>query len=420
MISAQRHRAGSSFVAVLFCGLIGACGFTTPSDDGNDGDRDARGDNDGDGDSTQTSDQDCGSGTCTDETSPNTPAIVRVTSNVRGSFYGSALLFVVARGDDLTYTWRKVGNPQVVNDGPEPFFLIGDLTEDDHGDCYVVTVSDDIGNAVSDPMCLTVGEVGYDFNADGGPIEADVDVGQLFGNLLLALVRLSTAGPTAPLESFWSELGPQPATSCGDLETTLDGVVVAQSDPTPLGEHRLSRTWTNCGGILLGYDFPDELGVGTMTIHFSGLAGLSQGRINGSMQVIVTRDATGAASYDDQVIMELRDELSVGNEGGVYKSDVDGYRLLSMQRSGTIMTSAHFVTTAEVDFANAAMSFYDAGGFTQVFATGLPGILTFGGNGTASGNLAIWSSELGPPDEEVLHCGLIPSGDGVEWELFVD
>ena len=397
-------------LAVLIGALGAGCGASEPSDDfTGDGDGDG-----GDGD-VLPSDQTC-TGSCTDDMLPDTPAIVRVTSEVKGLHYGSALLFVVGRGDDLTYRWRKVGNPQVLNEGSEPFFLIGDLTDDDHGDCYEFTASNASGEAVSGPMCLTVGEVSYDFNADGGPIEADVDVGQLFGNLLLGLVRLSTAGPTAPLEDFWDE----PAGSCGDLETTLDGVDVATSAPVPLGKHTLTRTWSNCGGMLMSYDFPNQVGVGAMTIHFSGLEGSLPGRlVNGSIEVTVTRDTNGA-SYDDQVLLAPRDELSAGSNGGVYKSDVEGYRTLTMQRSGTISSSTHFVTTAEVDFGSLAMSFYDAGGFTQVFATGLPGVLTFNSSGTASGSLAIWSSELGPPDEEVLHCGLVPSGDGVEWELFVD
>jgi hypothetical protein len=36
------------------------------------------------------------------------------------------------------------------------------------------------------------------------------------------------------------------------------------------------------------------------------------------------------------------------------------------------------------------------------------------------GELVVWSSELGPPDEEVFHCALVPNGDGMEWELFLD
>ncbi|HSI05977.1 MAG TPA: hypothetical protein VLC93_15940, partial [Myxococcota bacterium] len=137
---------------------------------------------------TEPADQDCvvahGSGsvsgadvgnvtvTCTDEALPDTPAIVRVTTSVDATVHGSALLFVVAGGDDLTYAWRSVGNDAVLNEGAEPFFLITDLTASDDGNCYTVTASNAGGEAVSDAMCLNVGDVSYDFNEDGGAIES--------------------------------------------------------------------------------------------------------------------------------------------------------------------------------------------------------------------------------------------------------
>ncbi|HSI03258.1 MAG TPA: hypothetical protein VLC93_02210, partial [Myxococcota bacterium] len=74
----------------------------------------------------------------------------------------------------------------------------------------------------------------------------------------------------------------------------------------------------------------------------------------------------------------------------------------------------------DVDFQSTAMSFHDVDGFAHIFANATPGILTFNSNGTASGALVVSSSQLGPPDEEVQHCVLVPSGDGIEWELFLD
>jgi hypothetical protein len=164
----------------------------------------------------------------------------------------------------------------------------------------------------------------------GGAIESDCNVGQLFGNLLLALVELSTGGPASPLESFWGAWGPQAAVACDysgeNMGTTLDSVAVSAAAPIPLGRHTLAR---NC--ILITYDFPDEIGAGTITIHFSGRGG-GPGILNGSVDVNVTRDATRPASYEDHVVMALRDELSVGDDAGIYKCDIDGYRTLTMER----------------------------------------------------------------------------------------
>jgi hypothetical protein len=358
--------------------------------------------------------------------------IVRQPKAVEVLDHGSALFFVVATGAGLSYEWRSPSGT-VVKSGPEPFFLRDGLDVDtDDDDCWEVTVSNAGGSVVSDTACVSIAEIAYDFNEDGGSFEADGDMAEAFGNALLRLIAASIGNLTGPrpfgLTFLYSPLVPGGACGySGDrLDPTLDGAQVTAVTPLPLGQHTVSLTWNECrqspddtlgtnGALLMTYDFPTEVGVGTYTMHLSGYRGL-----NGTIEITVQRstDASNRQIDDIRITPQLNftiDGLVLFKQGDLGPDRIDIVRRLDS--SGPVPV----VDRTSVQFNDLDLSFYDSDGIVASISDTSGGSTVFNSDGTATGDLEIYTTTgpLASPLTEFMGT-LVPTGDGSTWSLELD
>jgi hypothetical protein len=362
---------------------------------------------------------------------PLAPVIVRQPKAAQVQDHGSVLFFVVATGTNLNYEWRTTGGT-VVKSGPEPFFLRDGLsyaTDDD--DCWNVTISNAGGSVVSNDACVSISEVEYDFNEDGGSFEADGDLAEAFGNSLLRVIVASIGTLTGPrpfgLTFLHSPLGPGEACGyAGDrLNPTLDGAEVITQTPLPPGQHTVSLTWNECrqtsddtlgtnGAVLMTYDFPTEIGVGTYTLHFSGYQ-----RMNGSVEITVQRsiDANGRQIDDIRLVPQL--DFTIDGLVELRQTSLGADRIDIVRRldsSGPIPV----VDRTSVDFNDIDFGFYDSEGMVASVGDSA-GTTIFNSDGTASGNLSIYTSTgFGANTLTEFMGDLVPTGDGSTWALELD
>ena len=254
---------------------------------------------------------------------PAAPTIGRHPTSPSAFVHGSALLFVAAAGDDLTYEWRR-SSGAVVKTGPEPFVLRSGLSMLDNGDCYYVVISNSAGVATSEQGCLTVMEVEGELDPSDDPNDGDdVMYADAYANTLMSIAQL-VAGQLTGYVGGGMRLGvPREADApheChrGSYEgMTVDGVMLTVATGTlPLGRHTLTEAWDDCytdpddftpqhGGYMVEYDFPETFGVGTLTIHTTGDS------VNGTVQAtIVAHNDAGHRS--DDIEITIADNFSAG------------------------------------------------------------------------------------------------------------
>ncbi|MGE0547997.1 MAG: hypothetical protein AB7O24_28730 [Kofleriaceae bacterium] len=346
---------------------------------------------------------------------PAAPVIVRAPRLVRTHDGGTAVFFVIATGTNLNYEWRSLELGTVIKSGPEPFLERSDQDHaTDDGDCYRVTVSNALGSVSSDEACKSVGELSYDFNADGGTVEPDSSVASGYGNSLLAVignvlpgvVGLSLPGMVFP---FATTLGP--GEMCGYsgsfLGTIVDGVPVTTSSPPPLGQHQLAFAWEDCrdssdepitvhGSVLVTYNFPTTLGVGSYTVYLSGFSGpvkpLDVGyTMNGIVDITSTRMTVGADTVDDIELIPA-DDLSIApSSGAVFRKKTTIEHKILIER--TVGPSGPASTTVETRIQDFPMAMYDIGGLAATVhnASNDPVVTMFPGAG--SGPLHVHATE---------------------------
>lgn len=305
------------------------------------------------------------------------PKIVRQPIGPSTIHHGSALFFVVASGEDLTYEWR--GPFGFVKSSPEPFLLRTGVDPADDGRCYYVVISNAAGSVTSDEACVTVGDIGDavldPFDENLGDDEA---VANSYANTLLWLAEQVSGGFTVP--SFAALTGTsgihsgvpravEAGESClhsGSFDgSTFDDAIVTTGALLPIGRHTVTLAWSDCrttsddfyaedGGLRIDYDFPVRFGEGSVTYYFSGYRD-AQGRgpLNGIVQVTSTVQGSPGNGLQDNFEIELGDDLSHGAE--VVRLDPH----ISVERRYN--DTGSFADHASVAF-NVAMQTYDGGG----------------------------------------------------------
>ncbi len=256
---------------------------------------------------------------------PAAPAIARHPNNPIALEHGSAMMFVAASGNDLTYEWRR-STGTVVKTGPEPFLLITSLNMSQNDDCYYVVISNASGTATSNEGCLTVEEIDWTLDASDDNQSDDWAYASGYGNGLFAISQLVTgpftgvAGFTgAPVRlGFPVSSGPPEECHHGSYGgLTLDGVFMTTPAPLPLGHHVVTESWDNCydnsddidpedGAYMVEYDFPVTWGVGTVTMH------VSRQYFNGTAHATIT-DASTSLGRSEQIEINLTDDFSMGD-----------------------------------------------------------------------------------------------------------
>jgi hypothetical protein len=350
------------------------------------------------------------------------PTIVRPPGTVQTHSGGTAVLFVVATGGNLTYEWQSLESGTTIKSGPEPFLVRPGHSDADDGDCYRVRVSNSKGSVTTEDACKEVDVLTYDFNADDGPVEADGDLAAAYGNSVLALignlvpgvVGLTIPGTVFP---FGTTLTKQQ--SCGYaggfLGATLDGVPVTTDTALPLGEHQLSFAWEECrdspdetigrdGALLVTYDFPQTLGVGTFTVAMSGFIGPSRPfdgayRMNGVVTVTTTRSMVGADTVDD-IDLVPRDDLSIWAFGGLFRKSSPATPKLTVKR--TVGPSGFASMTSQTRIGDFPMATYDVQGLAATTFNGDTGTLMTSFPAAGSGQVKVSAQATGSPSSVLM------------------
>jgi len=268
--------------------------------------------------------------------SASAPKIVRQPIGPTTVHHGSALFFVVASGEDLTYEWR--GPFGFLKSSPEPFLLRTGLDPSDDGNCYYVIVSNAAGSVTSEEACVTVEDIG-DFSLDpfDDNLGDDEALAGGYANTLLWLADRMAGGFMVP--SFAALTGNpgilsgvpravEAAEAClysGSFDgSTLDDSVVTSGTPLPTGRHTITLAWSECrptsddvfvedGGVRIDYDFPVKFGEGSATYYFSGYRdGRGKGPLNGVVHVTSASEGSPGNGLKDDFEIELGDDLSHG------------------------------------------------------------------------------------------------------------
>ncbi|MGE0870529.1 MAG: hypothetical protein AB7P03_18335 [Kofleriaceae bacterium] len=318
---------------------------------------------------------------------PLAPTIVRAPRTVLTHSGGTAVFFVVATGSDLNYEWQSIELGTVIKSGPEPFLERPNQDTADDGDCYRVTVSNSLGSVSSEDACKSVEALSYDFNADRGTVEPEGDVALGYGNGLLAVlgnvftgvVGLPFPGEVFPFATTYSTPG-----GCGYagqyLGTIIDGVPVTTAMQLPLGKHQVAYAWEGCrespdqplpvhGSVLVTYDFPTTLGIGSYTIYLSGFQGRVkpadvQFTVNGILDFTASRATAGEDTVDDIEII-AREDLTIATSNAlVYRKDTSVDHKILLER--TIGPSGSASTTIETRIGDFPMKMYDVGGSAAI------------------------------------------------------
>jgi len=309
---------------------------------------------------------------------PAAPVIARQPTSPRALEHGSALIFVVASGDDLIYEWHSRNFGTIVRTGPEPFVLRTGLDASDDGNCYYAVISNSAGSVTSEPGCLTVYELQGDIDPYDDNLGDDESVASGFGNTLMGVAQLVAGALTGPSLEGWTSISgiisgmaytlETPYSCYGDgayVGATLDGVAVTNAMFLPLGRHTVSHIWNECrndsddlnpinGGMLIDYDFPERYGEGSVTIHVSGY-GQGGGAINGTLLATLTANTGTSGNRWDDIQITIDEDFSNGS-----LRVTSAYpQTISIERRYT--NDSLRIDEAIVDF-DASMTVYDSEG----------------------------------------------------------
>jgi hypothetical protein len=306
------------------------------------------------------------------------PVIAHHPTNVRAHEKASALFFVHASGENLSYEWIGAGGVVVKGASPEPFYQRGtsaglDMSSD--GNCYRVVVSNSAGSVTSEPGCLEVMPLVGDFDpADDDQLD-DYYLAEAYGNANLRIIQngagmITNGGGLSNRSSVPRLVGPRQNCLGGGEFTgsALDGQVLTQGTTLPLGQHTLSMIWRECGngdvdepsdqvgGVMIRYDFPNVFGVGSYTLYFSGF-GEDWMVLNGILRTSISRDVSASGWPLDQVLITLEDDFSVAQLRCecLYEPEIEMTRRLNMDET--------LITDAKLDFDGVSFSIYDEDNF---------------------------------------------------------
>lgn len=368
------------------------------------------------------------------------PRIVRQPVSPSAVEHGSALLFVVAAGEDLTYEWR--GPFGFVKSSPEPFLLRPDLDSSDDGNCYYVIVSNAGGSVTSEEGCVTVAPIGDGildpFDENLGDDEAAASG---YANTLLWLADQLSGGFLVP--SFAALTGNpgmlsgvpravEAAESCLQSGTfdgaTFDDSIVTTAMPLPVGRHTLTFAWSDCrttnddlfvedGGIRIDYDFPERFGEGTATYYFSGYQdSRGHGPLNGVAHVTSSVSGSPGNELEDHIDIELDNDLSHGAFVSRVNSD------LSVERRYN--DAGSLATRASLRF-NVSMQTFDSNGSAGVVVgSSGPFLLRFnqgggGGEEESSPFTAVGTMSVSLVDASNFHLADLELFNGPDWRFTV-
>lgn len=314
------------------------------------------------------------------------PVIVRQPTNPKSVQHGSALIFLVARGENLNYEWHGNAFGTVVKTGPEPFLLrAGDLAPVGQS-CYYVVVSNTAGSVTSDLGCITVDDLTENLDPSDPELEDRYFFAEGYGSVLFNIAHTGAglltgstlfAGNRTSINRF-----AEPASSCpisgSFLGTTLDGQPLTNHAELPLGQHTISLIWNSCreteddieglaGGMLVTYDFPNEFGVGTFTMHLSGLgAGFST--MNGTLEVTQTRGVNSLGRVVDDVNITIGEDFS----NGMFRKSSGFYNTIEVLR--TLNADGTAIVDTDVDF-DVILTAFDGNGYAATVGQESGGIM---------------------------------------------
>jgi hypothetical protein len=313
------------------------------------------------------------------------PVIVRQPTHATAYEHGIALIFVVAQGENLNYEWHYASG-NLWTSGPEPYMIRGrqgGLQTSSDGECYYVIVSNSAGSVTSEEGCLTVHDLDGDFEPDddnpGDNHAAAVTYGNAMFEVLFAAVGPATGGrltgafggnpSMVPLQ-----LGPGSNCSGGGrwMDATLDGQAITQGTTLPLGQHTVTMIWDQCetsnpdeptfqsGGVMIEYDFPNEFGVGTYTMYFSGhgehpLFEIYWEALNGILHVNLARTVGATGLPQDEIVVTLDDHFCIGP---LRMEPMAADSIIELERR---YANSEIVEDAYMDF-NVYWNTYDGGG----------------------------------------------------------
>jgi hypothetical protein len=301
------------------------------------------------------------------------PVIVRQPTSPFAVQHASALIFLVATGDNLNYEWHGNAFGTIVKTGPEPFLLrAGDLALVGES-CYYVVVSNAGGSVTSDLGCMTIEDLTENLDPSDEALEDRYVIAEGYGGTLFGIAQTGAGlltgstlfGGRTRLNRF-----AEAARSCFDsgsfLGTTLDGQFVANNTPLPLGQHTITLIWDECrddpdevlpivGGMVVQYDFPNEFGVGSFTIQFSGL-GRGNYTTNGAVQVTQTRSVNSLGKPVDDIDITIGEDFS----GGMFRKTTGLNNKIEVLR--TLNADATIVEESVVDF-DVILTVFDGNGY---------------------------------------------------------
>lgn len=281
---------------------------------------------------------------------------------------GNALLFVVASGEDLSYEWHYTSGV-LAHTGTEPYML---RTAVDVDHCYYVVVSNAAGSATSEPGCIDVLPAeGYFDPEDDNEVD-DLAVAAGWGNALLEIARVAAGGLTgaaAHRSAVPSLVGPgmQCAYGGARLGSAFDGQALALPFTLPIGNHSVAYGFDHCGNgdidepseqvgaVRIDYDFPNEFGVGSYTMMFSGF-GNDFNVLNGVVHVTTARTTSASGWPEDEIEIIIDEHFSAAdfNANSQYTQSIQLTRRLKMDNI--------VITDATLDF-DVPLQIFDADGY---------------------------------------------------------
>ena len=343
---------------------------------------------------------------------------------------GNAYLFVVASGENLTYEWHY-NSGVLAYTGTEPYMP---RTSVDVDHCYYVVVSNPAGSATSESACIEVIPASGHFDPSDDLIGDDLAVASGYGNTLLEIARVAAGGLTsaAPHRSaIPGILGPGMNCLGGGarLASTFDGQALTAPLTLPIGKHSVAMGFDHCGNgdpdepseqvgaVRIDYDFPDEFGVGTYTMIFSG-SGDDLDVMSGVVHVTTARTTSASGWPEDEIGIIIDENFSAGlfNANSPFTQSIDLTRRLKMDNVT--------ITDATLEF-DVTLQIFDEGGYAgtayekesdlhdlQLHNAPEPQEGEEGGIATAEGEIVVGLNSNGSYTLGIIHAS--PSGGG-DW-----
>lgn len=319
---------------------------------------------------------------------------------------GNAFLFVVASGEDLTYEWHYTSGVLAYT-SDEPFMP---RTSVDINHCYYVVVSNAVGSATSESACIDVIPASGVFDPGDDLPGDDLALATSYGNALLDIARAAAGGLTsaAPHRSAVpSIVGPGSPCSGGEqLSAAFDGAVVTAPLMLPIGQHSVAFGFDHCGNgdpdepseqvgaVRIDYDFPNEFGVGTYRMIFSGY-GYDEDVMSGVVNVTTARSTSISGWPEDQVGILIAENFSAAlmNANSPFAQSIDLTRRLKMDNVVITDATLEFDVTLQIfdenGFAGTAYKKESAILDLQLHNAPEPGEGEEGGSPTAEGDMVV-------------------------------